>query len=36
MIFGLESRFKKMYKNKKYTPKKEFEGMSECFSDKTN
>jgi Fe-S cluster biogenesis protein NfuA len=36
MIFGLESRFKKMYKNKKYTPKKEFEGMSECFSDKIN
>lgn len=34
MIFGLESRFKKMYKNKKYTPKKEFHGMSECFSDK--
>ena len=34
MIFGLESRFKKMYKNKKYTPKKEFHGMNECFSDK--
>ena len=36
MIFELESRFKKMYKNKKYTPKKEFKGMSECFSDKIN
>ena len=34
MIFELESRFKKMYKNKKYTPKKEFHGMGECFSDK--
>ena len=36
MLFRLESRFKKMYKNKKYTPKKEFHGMGECFSDKTN
>jgi hypothetical protein len=34
MIFELESRFKKIYKNKKYTPKKEFDGMGECFSDK--
>ena len=36
MILDLESRFKKMYKNKKYTPKKEFKGMGECFSDKIN
>ncbi len=36
MLFRLESRFKKMYKNKKYTPKKEFHGMGECFSDKIN
>tara|TARA_B100000900_G_scaffold143546_1_gene121701 strand:+ start:40 stop:747 length:708 start_codon:yes stop_codon:yes gene_type:complete len=36
MIFELEFRFKKMYKNKKYTPKKEFKGMGECFSDKIN
>jgi len=36
MLFELESRFKKMYNNKKYTPNKEFSGMGECFSDKTN
>ena len=34
MIFELESRFKKIYKNKRYTPNKEFSGMGECFSDK--
>ena len=36
MIMDLESRFKRIYKNKKYTPKKEFGGMNECFSDKIN